>query len=90
MLILPLHILPLLPTPPLPSPPLSLPPPQREMTLPIARYLGVPIDHVYANRMNWQVHGVGGGGKEGKGGERGGGEGRGQTHSATRFATAIS
>lgn len=26
----------------------------REMTLPIARYLGVPVDHVYANRMNWQ------------------------------------
>ncbi|GBF87939.1 glycerol-3-phosphate dehydrogenase [Raphidocelis subcapitata] len=26
----------------------------REMTLPIARYLGVPPDNVYANRMNWQ------------------------------------
>lgn len=26
----------------------------REMTLPIARYLGVPKDHVFANRMNWQ------------------------------------
>jgi hypothetical protein len=26
----------------------------REMTLPIALYLGVPKDHVFANRMNWQ------------------------------------
>jgi lambda repressor-like predicted transcriptional regulator len=28
---------------------------QSEMTLPIARALGVPPEHVYANRMNWQV-----------------------------------
>ncbi|KAI8466342.1 MAG: NAD-dependent glycerol-3-phosphate dehydrogenase N-terminus-domain-containing protein [Monoraphidium minutum] len=26
----------------------------REMTLPIARYLGIPAANVYANRMNWQ------------------------------------
>eukprot|EP00775_Hariotina_reticulata_P002377 gene2377-2682_t len=26
----------------------------REMTLPIARYLGVPKENVFANRMNWQ------------------------------------
>ena len=27
----------------------------RELTVPIARELGVPCDNVYANRMNWQV-----------------------------------
>eukprot|EP00884_Botryococcus_braunii_P018008 jgi/Botrbrau1/4891/Bobra.118_1s0005.1 len=27
----------------------------REITLPIARYLGVPVNNVFANRMNWQV-----------------------------------
>ncbi len=27
----------------------------RELTLPIAAYLGVPKEHVFANRMNWQV-----------------------------------
>ena len=27
----------------------------REMTLPIARELGVPATNVFANRMNWQV-----------------------------------
>ncbi len=26
----------------------------RELILPIAAYLGVPKDHVIANRMNWQ------------------------------------
>nr|QKY14970.1 glycerol-3-phosphate dehydrogenase (NAD+) (GPDA) [Polytomella parva] len=26
----------------------------RELTLPIAEYLGIPRDHVFANRMNWQ------------------------------------
>ncbi|KAG2492528.1 hypothetical protein HYH03_009193 [Edaphochlamys debaryana] len=26
----------------------------RELTLPIAAYLGIPKDHVFANRMNWQ------------------------------------
>ncbi|KAF6254612.1 HAD-like domain-containing protein [Scenedesmus sp. NREL 46B-D3] len=26
----------------------------RELTLPIAKYLGVPKENVYANRMNWQ------------------------------------
>jgi hypothetical protein len=27
----------------------------RELTLPIARYLGVPDANVFANRLNWQV-----------------------------------
>lgn len=27
----------------------------RELCLPIAKALGVPTSHVYANRMNWQV-----------------------------------
>jgi hypothetical protein len=27
----------------------------RELILPIAKYLGVPKDRVFANRMNWQV-----------------------------------
>lgn len=26
----------------------------RELTLPLAKYLGVPKEHVFANRMNWQ------------------------------------
>jgi hypothetical protein len=26
----------------------------RELTLPIAKYLGVPKENVFANRMNWQ------------------------------------
>lgn len=30
----------------------------REMTLPIARELGVPATNVFANRMNWQVRDV--------------------------------
>lgn len=29
--------------------------PRREMILPIAAYLGVPKDNVFANRMTWQV-----------------------------------
>ena len=29
----------------------------RELTLPIARELGVPAENVFANRMNWQVPG---------------------------------
>jgi hypothetical protein len=28
--------------------------PCRELTLPIARHLGIPKENVYANRMNWQ------------------------------------
>ena len=27
----------------------------RELTMPIARELGVPADNVFANRMNWQA-----------------------------------
>jgi hypothetical protein len=27
---------------------------RRELTLPIAKYLGVPKENVFANRMNWQ------------------------------------
>ncbi len=27
----------------------------RELTVPIARELGVPCDNVFANRMNWQA-----------------------------------
>lgn len=27
----------------------------REITLPIARYLGVPASNIFANRMNWQA-----------------------------------
>jgi hypothetical protein len=29
-------------------------PVNRELTLPIAKYLGVPKENVFANRMNWQ------------------------------------
>ena len=38
--------------PPHPLPP---PPPCRELTLPIAERLGIPLDRVFANRMLWQV-----------------------------------
>lgn len=30
----------------------------REMTLPIAKVLGVPFSNVFANRMNWQADDV--------------------------------
>ena len=30
----------------------------RELTMPIARELGVPPENVFANRMNWQVRGL--------------------------------
>jgi hypothetical protein len=39
----------------------------RELTLPIAKHLGIPKERVFANRMQWQVRaaGKGGGGKQG-------------------------